>query len=178
MQGSAHAPSPRTPPARPRRRVRHGLVACGEQASDKQVEPVFGDGFTVRMPGDPERSSQTVRTASGPVVVTAYITEGGEEGFSMSVARLPSGVNGDLDGAVEGAATNVKGTPKDTVKTTYQGFPARDTRIINAQDPDGNEGTVFARVILAKGRLFQLQFVTDGGDVSAYPTFLESLKIS
>lgn len=158
------------------------LFACGEEASDKQVETLSGAGFTVQMPGKPERSNQTVQTAAGPIVVTAYITEGGEEGFSMSVAKIPSGVKGDLDGAVEGAATNVKGTPKDTIKTTHQGFPARDTRIINAQDPDGNKGTVFARVILAKGTLFQLQYVTEGGDVksppSAYPTFLKSLKIS
>ena len=157
------------------------LVACGEQASEKKPDTLNGEGFTVNMPGDPKRSTQTVQTAAGPVMLTAYVTEGGSEGFSMSVARLPSTVKGDLDGAVQGAATNVKGTPKDTVRTTYQGFPARDTRITNAHDKDGNRGTVFARVILAKGRLFQLQFVQEGADVKtpppAYPTFLASLKI-
>lgn len=158
------------------------LVACGEQASEKKVDTLNGEGFSVDMPGTPKRSTQTIRTAAGPVMLTAYVTEGGEEGFSMSVAKIPSTVEGDLDGAVQGAASNVKGTPKDTVKTTYQGFPARDTRIVNAQDANGNRGTVFARVILAKGRLFQLQFVQEGADVkkppAAYPTFLASLKIS
>ena len=158
------------------------VVACGGQASEKKPDTLNGEGFTVNMPGDPKRSTQTVQTAAGPVRLTAYVTEGGSEGFSMSVARLPSTVRGDLDGAVRGAATNVKGTPKDTVKTTYQGFPARDTRITNAQDKDGNKGTVFARVILAKGRLFQLQFIQEGGDVkkppATYPAFLASLKIS
>jgi hypothetical protein len=158
------------------------LVACGEKASDKQVDTLVGEGFTVAMPGSPKRQTQTVQTAAGPVVVTAYITEGGEEGFSMSVAKIPSTVKGDLDGAISGAAANVKGTLKDTVKTTYQGYPARDTRIINAQDKNGKKGTVFARVILAEGRLFQLQFIQEGGDVksppAAYPAFLRSLKIS
>ncbi len=158
------------------------LVACGESASEKQPDTLNGEGFTVNMPGDPKRSTQTVQTAAGPVRLTAYVTEGGSEGFSMSVAKLPSSVKGDLDGAVRGAASNVKGTLKDTVKTTYQGYPARDTRITNAQDKDGKKGTVFARVILAKGKLFQLQFVQEGGDVKtppdAYPAFLASLKIS
>lgn len=159
------------------------LVACGgDKASEKQADRLEGEGFSVDMPGDPKRSTQTVQTAAGPVMLTAYVTEGGDEGFSMSVAKIPSTVKGDLDGAVQGAAANVKGTLKDTVKTTYQGFPARDTRIVDAQDENGNKGTVFARVILAKGRLFQLQFVQEGGDVrtapEAYPAFLASLKIN
>lgn len=158
------------------------LVACGEKASEKKIATLNGEGFTVNMPGSPERTVQTVQTAAGPVKITAYITEGGEEGFAMSVARIPATVKGDLDGAIQGAASNVKGTPKDTVKTTYQGFPARDTRIIEAQDENGKKGTVFARVILAKGKLFQLQFIQEGADVkdppAAYPTFLASLKIS
>lgn len=158
------------------------LVACGDKASEKDPALLKGDGFTVNMPGEPKRSTQTVRTAAGPVLLTAYVTEGGEEGFSMSVARIPSSVDGDLDGAVRGAAANVKGTAKDTRKTSYQGFPARDTRITNAQDHNGKKGTVFARVILAKGRLFQLQFVQAGADVktppAAYTDFVASLKIS
>lgn len=158
------------------------LVACGEKASEKKADTLVGEGFTVAMPGTPKRTTQTVQTAAGPVLLTAYVTEGGDEGFSMSVAKIPSTVKGDLDGAVAGAAANVKGTAKDTKTTTYQGYPARDTRITNAQDEDGNKGTVFARVILAKGKLFQLQFVQEGGDVAdppaSYTTFLSSLKIT
>lgn len=158
------------------------LVACGEKASEKKADTLVGEGFTVDMPGEPKRTTQTVQTAAGPVLLTAYVTEGGNEGFSMSVAKIPSTVKGDLDGAVAGAAANVKGTAKDTRKTTYQGYPARDTRITNAQDQDGNKGTVFARVILAKGKLFQLQFVQEGGDVTdppaSYTAFLSSLKIT
>lgn len=157
------------------------LVACGEKASEKKADTLVGEGFTVDMPGDPKRSTQNVQTAAGPVLLTAYVTEGGNEGFSMSVAKIPSSVKGDLDGAVSGAAANVKGTAKDTKRTTYQGYPARDTRITNAQDQEGMKGTVFARVILAKGKLFQLQFVQEGSDVkdppASYETFLSSLKI-
>jgi hypothetical protein len=90
-------------------------------------------------------------------------------------------VRGDLDGAVKGAATSVGGTLKDVKKLSFQGFPARDARITGAEDSKGNKGTVFARVIRANGRIFQLQFVTGGADVTSapkqYTAFVSSLKI-
>ena len=162
------------------------LVACGEDedkgaASQKPAGTLKGEGFSVKMPGSPKRQVITAQTAAGPVPITAYITEGGEEGFSMSVLKLPKGVRGDLDSAVKGAASSVQGTLKDSRATRHQGFPARDARIANAEDKNGNKGTVFARVILARGRVFQLQFVTGGGDVksppAAYTSFVSSLKI-
>jgi hypothetical protein len=158
------------------------LVACGEEkASTKPVATLKGDGFTVAMPGSPKAETITAQTAGGPLPITAYITEGGEEGFSMSVLKVPKGVRGDLDGAVRGAASSVGGTLKDTKKLKFQGFPARDARITGAEDSNGNKGTVFARVILAKGRVFQLQFVTGGADVTSppkqYTAFVSSLKI-
>src|SRR4051812_18287351 len=84
------------------------LVACGEEkASEQRVATLKGDGFTVAMPGSPKPETITAQTASGPVPITAYITEGGSEGFSMSVLKVPKGVRGDLDGAVRGAAASV-----------------------------------------------------------------------
>ena len=163
------------------------LLACGGDADDgaaagrQAVKTLTGDGFSVRMPGSPKRQVITARTAAGPVPITAYITEGGEEGFSMSVLTVPDGVRGDLDGAVRGAAASVRGTLRTTTKIRHQGFPGRDARIAGAADANGNKGTVFARVILAKGRVFQLQYVTDGADVKAAPAayrrFVASLKI-
>lgn len=158
------------------------LVACGdEQATEKPIATLKGDGFTVAMPGNPKAETITAQTAGGPLPITAYITEGGSEGFSMSVLKIPKGVRGDLDGAVQGAATSVGGTLKDAKKVRFQGFAARDARITGAEDSNGNKGTVFARVILANGRVFQMQFVTDGADVKSppkqYTAFISSLKI-
>ena len=162
-----------------------GLLACGDDtksaASEKPVVTLKGEGFRVQMPGTPKRQVITAQTAAGPVPITAYLTEGGQEGFSMSVLTVPKGVKGNLQGAVQGAAASVKGTLAKTAKTTYQGFPARDARITDAADQNGNKGTVFARVILAKNRIFQLQFVTGGADVTsppaAYTRFVSSLRI-
>lgn len=162
------------------------LVGCGEEegkgkAGAKPAATLEGEGFSVKMPDSPKRQVITAQTASGPVPITAYITEGGEEGFSLSVLTVPKGVRSDLEGAVKGAASSVKGTLKDSTPTRYQGFAARDARITNAADQNGNKGTVFARVILAKGRIFQLQFVTGGADVksppASYTRFVSSLKI-
>ena len=158
------------------------LVACGEQrASQRTVATLQGDGFTIAMPGRPKPETITAQSAAGPVRITAYITEGGSEGFSMSVLTVPEGVTGDLDGAVEGAASSVNGTLQDVRTVRFQGFPARDARITGAKDSHGNRGTVFARVILAHGRVFQLQFVTSAADLEAppaqYTTFVSSLTI-
>ena len=158
------------------------LIGCGEEkAGTKPVATLKGDGFTVAMPGNPKPETINARTAGGSVPITAYITEGGSEGFSMSVLKIPKGVRGDLDGAVRGAASSVGGTLKDKRKVTFQGFAARDARITGAEDSNGNKGTVFARVILADGRIFQLQYVTEGADVKSapkqYTAFVSSLKI-
>jgi hypothetical protein len=161
------------------------LLACGEDdkktAVDQPVATLKGDRFSVRMPGTPKRDVITAQTAAGPVPITAYITEGGEDGFSLSVLKVPAGVKGDLEGAIQGATSSVQGTLKENRSTRYQGFPARDARITNAADQNGNKGTVFARVILADDRVFQLQFVTGGADVksppAAYTRFVSSLKI-
>ena len=153
----------------------------GRSAESKPVATLRGDGFSVRMPGLPLRETVTAQTQAGPVPITAYITEGGDQGFSLSVLKVPEGIEGDLEGAVQGAASSVEGTVQENRQTRYQGFPARDARITSASDSNGNKGTVFARVILADGRVFQLQFVTDGADVktppAAYTRFVSSLKI-
>ncbi|MDP2711486.1 MAG: hypothetical protein Q8O56_09730 [Solirubrobacteraceae bacterium] len=162
------------------------LVACGSEQDEEPAEPsvatLEGEGFTVAMPGTPKREVITAQTSAGPVPITAYIAERGSDGFSLSVLTVPKGVKSDLDEAVKGAAASVKGTLQNTRQATYQGFPARDARITNARDPNGNAGTVFARVIAAKGRIFQLQFVVGEANVrtppTAYTEFISSLKIA
>ena len=112
------------------------LVACGEEkATEKPIATLKGDGFTVAMPGNPKAETINAQTAGGPLPITAYITEGGSEGFSMSVLKIPKGVRGDLDGAVQGAATSVGGTLKDkprrsgsrALRHAMRGSPARRT---------------------------------------------------
>jgi hypothetical protein len=153
------------------------LVSCGGEAT-KDLKTLKGDGFTVSMPGKPERSEQSVPTAKGTVKAVSYTSDSKEKAFSIGYTTLPDGVKGDLHGAIAGGAANVGGTVKDEKDTTYQGFKARDARITNAAN---NKGTLFVRAILAKGRLYVLQFIGEGKNLEsapgAYTEIVNSLKI-
>ena len=156
------------------------VAACGGEAN-KGLETCNGPGYSVLMPGKPKKKVEKVQTAAGPIEVVAYVSDSSNRAFAVARTTLPSGVKGDLDGAVQGAATNIGGTVKSVKKTTYQGFPARDSRTTGAKDSKGNPGTVFARFILTDDSLIQLQFVTEGADVQTpdadYTKFVDSLKI-
>jgi hypothetical protein len=153
------------------------LVSCGGEAS-KDLAPLDGDGFTVSMPGTPERSEQSVKTAKGTVKAVSYTSDSKDKAFSIGYTELPKGVTGDLHGAIAGGASNVGGTARDEVDTTYQGFKARDARITGAAD---NKGTLFVRAILVKNRLYVLQFIGNGANLkkpsAAYSQIINSLKI-
>ncbi len=153
------------------------LAACGGEAT-KDLAPLKGDGFTVDMPGKPERSEQSVPTAKGTVKAVSYTSDSSEKAFSIGYTELPKGVQGDLHGAIAGGAANVGGTVKDEKETTYQGFKARDARITNAAE---NKGTLFVRAILADGRLYVLQYIGEGKNLKtappAYTEIVNSLKI-
>jgi len=158
-----------------------GGIGAFEGEADKALATLDAEGFSVRMPGHPERSTKTIPTAGGTIPLVLYLSESSDKAYTVSYLDLPPGVKGDLKAAVAGAAAAVRGTARDEVETAHQGFPARDARIANASDRKGNKATVFTRVILAKGRVYQLQYV-EAGDAerapAAYSEFLGSLKIS
>ncbi len=153
------------------------LASCGGEAT-KDLETLNGDGFSVSMPGKPTRSEQSVPTPRGTVKAISYTSDSRDQAFSIGYTVLPSGVTGDLKGAIAGGATNVGGTVRDEKTTTYQGFKARDARITGAAD---NKGTLFVRAILAKKRLYVLQYIGDGPNLkkapAEYSQIVNSLKI-
>jgi hypothetical protein len=153
------------------------LGSCGGEAS-KDLATLKGDGFSVSMPGKPSRNQQSVPTPNGTLKAISYTSDSRDKAFSIGYTELPKGVKGDLHGAITGGAANVGGTVRDEVATTYQGYKARDARITGAAD---NKGTLFVRAILAKGRLYLLQFIGDGANLKkapdAYGQIVGSLKI-
>ncbi len=157
------------------------LPACSGGEAEKAMAPFQGDGFSVRMPGKPERSSQTVPSAAGTLTLVLYTSESQKKAYSVGYTDLPSGIEVDLSQVTKGAAAAVKGTATEEADSTYQGLPARDSRITNASDAKGNKATVFLRVIKADRRLYQLQYLEKGEDVKAPPAvygeFLSSFKI-
>jgi hypothetical protein len=153
------------------------LASCGGEAT-KELATLDGDGFSVSMPGKPTRKVQSVPTANGTFKAISYTSDSRDKAFSIGYTELPKGVKGDLHGAIKGGAANVGGKVRDEKQTKYQGFQARDARITGAAD---NKGTLFVRAILAKGRLYLLQFIGDGPNLkkapAAYSQIIASLKI-
>jgi hypothetical protein len=153
------------------------IAACGGEAA-KELATLRGDGFSVSMPGTPTRKVQAVPTANGTLEATSYTSDSRDKAFSIGYTQLPKGVRGDLHGAIKGGAANVGGKVRDERATRYQGFKARDARITGAAD---DNGTLFVRAILAKGRLYLLQFISDGPNLEqpppAYSQIVASLKI-
>jgi hypothetical protein len=146
-------------------------------SSASMLVPFDGDGFSASMPTAPQRRTQEVPTVAGPVTAVFYLSQTGTSAYIVSYVDLPNG-QGDLPGAIAGAAQNVGGSVREEKETIYNGFPARDARITGAS---GGRGTAFVRVLLANGRLYQLQYVQEGGNVTAPPAvyrqFLDSLRI-
>jgi hypothetical protein len=82
-----------------------------------------GDGHrTGVLPHDarpPEAIDRDGTDPKGPARVTLYTLERGEEGYAISVAKEPQGVDQDLDGAIQGAAANVNSTVAERKESTY-----------------------------------------------------------
>ncbi len=156
--------------------VAPALASCGGEAS-KDLATLDGEGFSISMPGKPARKLQSVPTPNGTLTAISYTSDSRDKAFSIGYTELPSGVEGDLHGAIVGGASNVGGKVRDEVATRYLGFKARDARITNAAD---NKGTLFVRAILANKRLYLLQYIGDGPDLEkppeAYYTIRSSLK--
>jgi hypothetical protein len=152
-------------------------TACGGEAT-KDLATLNGPGFSVSMPGKPTRNVQSVPTANGTFKAISYTSDSRDKAFSIGYTELPKDVEGDLHGAIKGGAANVGGSVRDEKPTTYQGYKARDARITGAAD---NKGTLFVRAILAKHRLYLLQFIGDGPNLkkapAAYTQIIGSLKI-
>lgn len=146
------------------------------------ARPLLGEGFSIEMPGDPERSVQSVPLPSGAgeVQVVYYVAEGAADGFGVAVTQYPAETAVDLDAAARGAAEAVQGTAVDIEEVIADGSPARDFRI-EGGSADGRAVTVFVRLIAAPGRLIQLQYLTEGdttGAAATFTTFVDSLDLT
>jgi hypothetical protein len=153
------------------------LASCGGEAT-KDLATLNGDGFSVSMPGKPTRKVQSVPTVNGTFKAISYTSDSRNKAFSIGYTELPAGIRGDLHGAIKGGAANVGGKIRDEVATTYHGFKARDARITGAAD---KKGTLFVRAIIAKRRLYLLQYIGNGPNLAkappVYAEIVNSLKI-
>jgi hypothetical protein len=152
----------------------------GEEQDATELQRFEGDGFAIDLPGEPTSDTQTVPTQAGDIEVTLYSVDTDDASVAVAVTVLPPGTPIDLDGAVNGAATNVGGEVVESETGEFDGYETRDATISVAAS--GQEGTGFLRVIDADGRLIQIQQIVAGGDVAeapdSYDEIVDSLEIS
>lgn len=169
------------------------LAACGggggggDEFTSDDLEPLSGDGFTISMPGKPDREPVTVPTVAGNATGVVYTVKNDDEAYVIASTDLPATGQFDLDASVQGSATGVRGTVKKKTPLRYQGYPARDAHIANANAKSQiSNVAVFLRAIVVKGssgtRLLQLQYVSRDPDRAAPPAlygeFMKTLKIN
>lgn len=147
---------------------------AGESSGD--LVTLEGDGFSIGLPTKATEQTQTVQSQAGPIEVTFYSSEADEGSFVVALTTLPANVEPNLDGAVDGAVSQVDGTLKESSDTTLLGHPAREARFVTSSG--GQDATIFARVVAVEDRLFQVQFVVEGEDVQEAPAVLDDVLAS
>ena len=139
--------------------------ACGGSGSDtptaEDLKPFAADGFSVELPGTPQRSEEPVPGSDLKLVF--YSVDANDEYYAISVVDVPEGTPLDVDGAVEGSAANIGGTVAEKVPVQVDVHDAMDARITGAKS-NGIEGTAFTRVIATPTRLYQILTIERGAD--------------
>jgi hypothetical protein len=153
-----------------------GAVGCKEQPMPefKKFESPAGK-FSVLLPGTPKESTKSVPTPVGPLPILMYLTEVSRgRGFNIGVTTLPPGTPFDYNGAVNGAASNVKGTVASSNETTIDGKKGREGLI---KLPNGQ--MLRMKIVVANDRAYQLQAIGDDAFVKSDDAnkFFDSIKI-
>jgi hypothetical protein len=151
--------------------------------SSSSWETISGDGFTLTMPGTPSKNDDTIPSAAGPLPLRMYTLSKGFEGYITGYTEYPDIVFTStepeklLDGAQQGAISNVKGEVTSQRSITLNGHPGRE---IVGTSPAQNIGFT-ARVILAKPRMYMLvytQYDKDKPISEDGKRFLDSFEIT
>jgi hypothetical protein len=151
--------------------------------SSSSWESINEDGFSLSMPGKPAKSDDSIPSAAGPLPLRMYTLNKGFEGYITGYTEYPDIVFTStepeqlLDGAQQGAISNVKGEVTSQRSITLNGHPGRE---IVGTSPAQNVGFT-ARVFLAKPRMYMLVYTQydKSKSISADgKRFLESFQIT
>ena len=154
----------------------------------KMFTPPAG-GFSVAMPGDPKEVKVSAPSPAGPVQVVLYMIEVGKDGYIVAGNDLPPGsdapalVQTVLDGSQKGIMANLAGAKLiEEKKIQHQGFPGRDLVVEVPPGKAPTAVTVRIRIVIANGKLIQMQAIRAGVGEAAkatpeIPAYFNSLKI-
>ncbi|HEY2370392.1 MAG TPA: hypothetical protein VGH87_28545, partial [Polyangiaceae bacterium] len=128
--------------------------------------------FTVEFPGTPVvQPANPVQTAIGPVNIFSVDLDLPNVGYyAVTFTDYPPNAVGTpdavLEGAKNGAVSNVHGTLVDEKRITVQGNKGLDLKVVASQH------TIFQRLVIAQNRLYQLIVVVSGPRATVPPDVL------
>ncbi|GIV97331.1 MAG: hypothetical protein KatS3mg057_1988 [Herpetosiphonaceae bacterium] len=138
------------------------------------------------MPGSPEKQSQSVSTAVGPIDLHMFTLDLGTSAYMVSFSDYPAevitaaGPDAVLDGAAGGAISNVNGTVLNEREISISGYPGREIEVQIPKTAENDEGTAKARIYLVDARLYQVLVLGTKGKLSTEDAdrFLNSFKLT
>lgn len=157
------------------------FIGGGDKLKDFEPFESVEGRFSVSMPGEPEKITQTVSHAAGELDFTMFSAGSKEVGFVVGYSDYPEEIiySTDpktlLDGARDGAVTNVQGELLNEKVLDVYGSPAREIEV-NVQD----KGILTARLILVDRRFYQVMtmFPPDEQDINMMMDFFDSFTIN
>jgi hypothetical protein len=139
------------------------LGGCDEATGGQNLEWLNFESesgrFSVLFPGEPDEQVESVQTAIGVIESQFFMVTLENMAYSVNLADYPPEMiaAGDtqqmLDGARDGAVSNVNGELLDEKELTLSGYPGREFKV-KVED----EGIVVrARIYLVNERLYVIQ---------------------
>jgi hypothetical protein len=134
-----------------------GVAAADSGAAWKSFSSPEGR-FTALFPGTPSQQTQQTPTAAGSIATTLYTVTMADAYFGVVVGDYPPEVVSKkpddlLDGARNGAVSQVGGTLLSEDRISSEGFPGREIKITATR---GTQTMIaWDRMYLVKNRLYQ-----------------------
>ncbi len=142
---------------------------------------VQGNGITFRLPGEPERFTQTGKAGSTSITFDIFRYEAAAEVYTVTRGHYPKvGTLPTLKEALETSAKQAGGKIATSRTFTYKKKPAIEGTIVGVKDK-GKEVTIFARYVVVDRVMYGLLFLDRGGSAgptSAFLTFVNSVEFS
>lgn len=142
---------------------------------------VQGNGISFRMPGQPERLSQTGGSGSTRISFDIFRFEGTNEVYSVTRGHYPKvGTLPTLAEALEESADQAGGKLATSRTFKYKRMPAIEGVISGVRDK-GEEVTIFARYVVVDRVMYGLLFLDRGAadaPPDAFRTFVESVEFT
>jgi len=139
-------------------------------------------GFSVAFNCQSQLGSQTVPTAVGNIVITSYSCNIGEQAYFVAISDYPAGsvtpakVDAVYAGAINGAATNAKGSIRSVNPFPLGKVTGREAIV----DVPAGKMAIRMRIFLVGDRMFQALFAAPTGQENGADClkFLNSFKLT